>query len=132
MFVTDPIADFLTRIRNATAARHKYVDVNWSKMNQSIAQVMQDSGYIEQFLVKSEGGISTMRVYLRYTKGRTSIIRGLKRASTPGRRYYVGYEDVPNVFNGLGISIVTTSQGVLSGQEARRRKVGGELLCFIW
>lgn len=132
MFVTDPIADFLTRIRNATAARHKYVDVNWSKMNQSIAQVMQESGFIEQFLVRSEGGISTMRVYLRYTRGRASVIRGLKRVSTPGRRYYVGYEDMPSVFNGLGISIVTTSQGVLSGQEARRRKVGGELLCFVW
>nr|SDA08625.1 30S ribosomal protein S8 [Chlamydiales bacterium PN] len=129
---TDTIADFLTRIRNGAQARHKYVDVQWSNMNQSLAQILKNAGYIEHFLVKSEGGISTMRVYLRYTKDRTSVIRGIERISTPGRRFYVGYEKMPKIFNGMGMAIVTTSQGVMTGHEARRRKVGGELLCKVW
>lgn len=132
MYVTDPIADFLTRIRNATRARHKYVDVNWSKMNQSLAQLLKDAGFVEQFIVKSEGGISHMRIYLRYRKDKESVIRGLERISSPGRRLYVGCEDMPKIFNGMGIAIVTTSQGVMTGSEARRRKVGGELLCKVW
>mgnify|MGYP002624796963 CR=1 FL=1 len=137
MFVTDAIADFLTRIRNATRARHKFVDVNWSKMNQAIAQVMKDSGYVEQFIVKSEGGISEMRVYLRYSKDKRTnsmkpVIRDLQRISSPGRRMYVGYENMPKIFNGMGIAVVTTSQGAMTGTEARQRNSGGELLCKGW
>ncbi len=132
MSMHDPIADLLTRIRNALKAHHRYVDVCWSILNQNIVQVLKDEQYIEHFLVKEEDGKSTMRVFLRYTTAREPMIRGLKKVSNPGRRKYVGYEKIPTVFNGLGISIITTSQGVLAGEEARKRKVGGELLCTVW
>ncbi len=132
MSFNDPVSDLLTRIRNACMARHAYVDVQWSVLNQNIANVLKDESYIEHYLVKNEGGKSTMRVFLRYTKGRLPLIRGLKRESKPGRRRYVGYNDIPRVFDGLGISVLSTSQGVLVGSEARSRKVGGELLCYVW
>ena len=132
MSVNDPLADFLTRIRNATRAGHRFVDVQWNNLNQSVAELLQEYNFIEHFLVKEENKISTMRIFLRYIEGRRPLIRGLRKISNPGRRRYVGYEEIPSVFNGLGISVVSTSQGVLAGQEARKRKVGGELLCYVW
>ncbi len=132
MSFNDPVSDLLTRIRNACMARHRYVDVQWSVLTQNIAQLLKNESFIEHFLVKSEEGKSQMRIFLRYTSMREPLIRGLERKSKPGRRQYVGYSDIPKVFNGLGISIVSTSKGVLVGSEARSRKVGGELLCYVW
>ncbi len=130
--VNDPVSDLLTRIRNASMAKHRYVDVQWSVLSQNIAQLLKDESFIEHFLVKNEGGKSHMRIFLRYGSNREPLIRGLKRESKPGRRRYVGYNDIPRIFNGLGISILSTSKGVLVGSEARNRKVGGELLCYVW
>lgn len=132
MSFNDPVSDLLTRIRNASMARHRYVDVQWSVLTQSIAQILKNESFIDHFLVKNEEGKSHMRIFLRYTTDRAPLIRGLTRESKPGRRRYVGYNDIPKVFNGLGISIVSTSKGVLLGSEARSRKVGGELLCHVW
>lgn len=132
MSLNDPLADFLTRIRNASHARHRYVDVRWSVLNQNIADVLKEQGFIEHFLVKEEDGKSTMRLFLRYGEMREPVIRGLQKVSNPGMRYYVSYHDIPKVFNGMGIAILTTSQGILVGSEARKRKVGGELLCKVW
>jgi small subunit ribosomal protein S8 len=132
MSFNDPISDLLTRIRNSSMARHRYVDVQWSVLTQSIAQLLKNESFIDHFLVKNEDGKSQMRIFLRYTADREPLIRGLTRQSKPGRRRYVGYAEIPKVFNGLGISIVSTSQGVLLGSEARHRKVGGELLCYVW
>jgi small subunit ribosomal protein S8 len=113
-------------------ARHRYVDVQWSVLIQSIAQQLKNEQFIDHFLVKNENGKSQMRIFLRYTTDRMPLIRGLTRESTPGRRHYVGYNDIPKVFNGLGISIVSTPKGVMCGSEARKLKVGGELLCKVW
>ncbi len=132
MSMHDPIADLLTRIRNASMAHHRFVDVPWSVLNQNIVQVLRDENFVEHFLVKQEDGKSTMRVFLRYTEARKPVIQGLKRISSPGCRRYVGHAKIPRVFNGLGISIISTSKGVLSGTNARRDKVGGELLCYVW
>lgn len=128
----DNIADFLTRLRNASSARHRFVDIRWSMLNQNIAQVLKDQKFIEHFLVKQEDGKGTLRVFLRYKDGRHPLIRGIRKISNPGKRKYVGFREIPQVFNGLGISIVSTSQGIFEGVEARKRKVGGELLCYIW
>lgn len=132
MSFNDPVSDLLTRIRNASMARHRYVDVQWSVFIQNIAEILKNESFIEHFLVKEEGGKSHMRIFLRYNAARQPLIRGLTRESKPGRRRYVGYNEIPRVFNGLGISIVSTSQGVMAGSEARSRKVGGELLCYVW
>lgn len=132
MCLSDPIADFLTRLRNGSTAGHRHVDVRWSKFVQNVAQVMKDVGFIEQYLVREIDGKHEMRVFLKYNAMRKPVIRGLKRVSVPGRRRYVSADKVPSVFNGLGISIVSTSQGVLSSSEARKRNVGGELLCYVW
>ena len=130
--LNDPLADFLTRIRNATRAGHRFVDVRWSVMNQNMATVLKEQKFVEHFLVKHEDGKGTLRIFLKYIDGKQSLIRGIRKISNPGRRRYVGREEIPRVFNGLGISIVSTSQGVLVGHEARKRGVGGELLCYVW
>lgn len=132
MSFNDPVSDLLTRIRNASMARHRFVDVQWSVLTQNIAELLKNESFIEHFLVKNEGGKSQMRIFLRYNTKREPLIRGLTRVSKPGRRRYVGYSDIPRVFNGLGISIVSTSKGVLVGSQARHQKVGGELLCQVW
>jgi small subunit ribosomal protein S8 len=132
MALNDTIADFLTRIRNASTARHRYVDVRWSRLVQNIAQILQDEGFVAHYLVKEEDGKSMMRVFLRYTETRDPLIRGIVKVSNPGARKYTGYDEIPRVFNGLGIAILTTSKGVLVGTEARKKKVGGELLCYVW
>lgn len=129
----DPIADFLTRIRNATKAEHRYVDVSWSKVKQNIAEILKSQGFVENYLVqRDENQRGTMRVFLKYAEGRKPVIQGLKRVSTPGSRKYVGHDDIPRFYGGMGLSIISTSQGVMAGMEARKRKIGGELLCLIW
>lgn len=133
MAVSDPIADFLTRIRNAMNAQHRYVDVEWSKMRQNLAEILKSQGFIESYLVKLDTKQrGTVRVFLKYTAQRKSVIQGLKRVSRPGLRQYVSYEDIPRFYGGKGLSIVSTSQGVMAGLEASKRKIGGELLCMVW
>ncbi|WMW65623.1 30S ribosomal protein S8 [Nitratidesulfovibrio liaohensis] len=125
--LTDPIADMLTRIRNAHLALHKEVSVPRSKIKESIAAILKQEGYIEDVAMEE----AEIKISLKYFKGKP-VISGLKRVSKPGRRVYVGSTDIPKVQNGLGICILSTSSGVLAGTQARDRKVGGELLCEIW
>lgn len=132
MSFSDPIADLLTRIRNALSAEHAYVDVPWSKLKQNIAEVLKQCGFIDNYITKHEKAGGTMRIFLKYTKNRESVIQGLKRISTPGRRSYVSHDDIPHFFGGLGVTILSTSSGVVSGQEAYKKRVGGELLCLVW
>lgn len=131
--ISDPIADFLTRIRNATKAQHRYVDIPWSKMKQNIAEILKAHGFIESYLVKQDDRHrGTMRLFLKYTEGRNPVIQGIKRVSKPGLRRYVGHEDIPRFYGGLGLSILSTSKGVMGGFDAMTNKVGGELLCLVW
>lgn len=131
--LSDPIADFLTRIRNATRAQHRYVDVSWSVMKQNIAEILKAYGFIDSFLVKQDDRKrGTMRVFLKYTDGRQPVIQGIQRVSKPGLRRYVGHKDIPHFYGGLGLSILSTSNGVMAGFDAMTKKVGGELLCLVW
>lgn len=133
MAVSDQIADFLTRIRNSSKAQHRYTDVEWSKLKESMAEILKQQGFIESFMVKKDTATrGTIRLFLKYTPTRNSVIKGLKRVSKPGLRRYVGYEDIPVFYGGMGCSIVSTSQGLLAGREAKNRKIGGELLCMVW
>ncbi|HEY4906204.1 MAG TPA: 30S ribosomal protein S8 [Candidatus Eremiobacteraceae bacterium] len=130
---TDPIGDFLTRIRNAAAAKHQRVDVPVSKLKTEIARILKEEGYISTFkLVDENKSRKLLRVFLKYTPDRRSVITGLKRISRPGARRYVGALDIRPVVGGLGISILTTPKGLMSGRSARKSKTGGELLCEIW
>lgn len=130
MTFNDPIAEFLTKVRNAKMAKHRFVDVNLSKIKKRLAEILKQEGFIENFLVNTEK--KKMRLFLRYTKTRESVIHGLKRVSVPSYRKYVGVERIPSVYNGLGIAILSTSKGILVGNEARENKVGGEVLCYVW
>ena len=130
MSLSDPIANLLTKIRNAAAAKHRYVDLCFSKMAKEIIQVMKDNGFVENFLVNEKE--YKLRVFLKYSKDRESAIQKLERYSKPGLRRYVGYRDIPSIMGGLGISIVSTPLGVIDGSKAKQNKVGGELLCFVW
>lgn len=133
MAINDHIADFLTRIRNAIRAQHKYVDIDWSIMKQSLADILKNQGFIENFIVKvDDGKRGTIRMFLKYSLGRRPVINGLKRVSKPGLRKYVGHKDIPQFYGNMGLSIVSTSQGVMAGQEASKRGIGGELLCLVW
>ena len=130
---TDPIADFLTCIRNAAAAKHQRVDVPASKLKAEIARILKEEGYISTFKMVDENKTRKMlRVFLKYTADRRSVITGIKRMSRPGARLYLGALDIRPVVGGLGISILTTPKGLLSGRAARKAKVGGELLCEVW
>lgn len=130
MAFNDPIAELLTKIRNAKGAQHRYVDLSFSKIKVKILEILRGHGFIENFLVNEEN--YKIRVFLRYTKARESVINGLDRISKSGLRRYIGYEDIPRVFNGMGIAILTTPKGVVDGETARNLKVGGELLCTVW
>ena len=132
MSMTDPIADMLTRIRNAQRAQHLKTDIPYSGVKEQVARVLKDEGYIEGFRVSEEGPRQKLEVVLRYTEGGQAVMSGIERASRPGRRFYTGAKEIPFVLGGLGISILSTSQGVMSDREARRRQVGGEVLCNIW
>lgn len=130
MAFNDPIAELLTKIRNAKNAQHRYVDLSHSKIKVKILEILRNHGFIENFLVNEEK--HKIRVFLRYTKTRESVIQGLTRISTSGLRRYIGYDAIPRVFNGMGIAIVSTPKGVVDGETARNLKVGGELLCTVW
>ena len=133
MSFSDPIADLLTRIRNAISAQHRYVDIRWSKLKQNIAEILKSQGFIDSYLVKQDNrNRGTIRVFLKYTDGRMPVIQGLRRVSKPGLRRYVGHQEIPRFYGGLGVSILSTSQGVMAGNDAKNRKLGGELLCFVW
>ena len=133
MTMSDPIADMLTRIRNANTAKHDTVDVPSSKMKLAIAEILLKEGFIKSFEVIEEGNFSTIRMALKYGADKNQrIITGIKRISKPGLRAYVGAEDMPKVLGGLGIAIVSTNKGVMTDKEARALNVGGEVLCFVW
>ena len=133
MSMSDPIADMLTRIRNANAAKHDTVDVPASKMKIAIANILVDEGYIEKYDLVDEGAWQMLHIVLKYGADRNEkIITGLKRISKPGLRVYVGKEEIPRVLGGLGIAILSTNQGVITDKEARKLKVGGEVLAFVW
>lgn len=133
MAISDPVADFLTRIRNSGSAKQRYVDVSWSKLKQNLAEILKSQGFIENFLVNLETpSRGTLRLFLKYTPLRNPVIQGLKRMSKPGLRRYVAYEDIPQFHGGMGLSIVSTSQGLMPGSEAKKRKIGGELVCLVW
>ena len=130
---TDPIADFLTRIRNAVAAKHQRVDVPVSKLKTEIARILKEEGYISTYkLVDENKTRKTLRVFLKYTPDRRSVITGAKRISRPGARAYLGAQQIRPVVGGLGINILTTPKGVMTGTAARREGIGGEVLCQIW
>ncbi len=131
MHITDPIADMLTRIRNANNARHDTVDVPASNMKKSIAQILLDEGYIKSFQVIDDGIQGVIRIALKYN-GKDKVITGLRRVSKPGLRVYVGADELPRVLRGLGIAIVSTSKGVMTDKAARANHVGGEVLAFVW
>jgi small subunit ribosomal protein S8 len=130
MSFNDPIAELLTKIRNAKGAQHRYVDLSFSKIKIKLLEIMRHHGFIENFLVNEES--YKIRVFLRYNQSRESVLRGLTRESTCGLRRYIGYNEIPRVFNGMGLAIMSTSKGVLDGETARNLKVGGELICTIW
>jgi small subunit ribosomal protein S8 len=133
MSMTDPIADMLTRIRNACTSKHRRVDMPASKMKVEIARLLKENNFVQDYrLVETEEGRQLLRVVLKYAQGGTPVIRELKRVSTPGLRKYVGVTEIPRVRNGLGIAILSTSQGVLSDRQARTQRTGGELLALVW
>ena len=133
MAVTDPVADLLTRIRNGGNAKLRYVDISWSKLKQSVVEILKNQGFVDDYLVKKEPNQrGVIRIFLKYTPGRCPVIKGLKRVSRPGLRRYVGHSDIPQFYGGLGTAIVSTSQGVMAGGDAKEKKVGGELLCLVW
>ncbi|MCR5221531.1 MAG: 30S ribosomal protein S8 [Lachnospiraceae bacterium] len=133
MTMSDPIADMLTRIRNANTAKHDTVDVPSSKMKLAIAQILQDEGYIRKYEVVDDGNFKAIHITLKYGADKSEkIITGIKRISKPGLRVYAGKDELPRVLGGLGIAIISTNQGVITDKEARKLKVGGEVLAFVW
>lgn len=132
MTVTDPIADMLTRIRNAQVVRFPEVDVPFSQIKGEIARILRDEGYIHGYEVISGGPQKTLRLMLKYTEDREPVLEGMKRVSKPGMRIYTRREDIPRVKGGLGFAILSTSKGIMTGEDAWRAQVGGEVLCYIW
>ena len=133
MSMTDPIADMLTRIRNACGSKHRRVDMPLSKMKLEIARILKENNFIQDYkTLETEEGRHILRVILRYAQGGQPVIRELQRVSTPGLRKYVGATEIPRVRNGLGMAILSTSQGLMSDRQARQKRTGGELLAFIW
>lgn len=132
MVVTDPIADMLTRIRNANMAEKKVVQIPHSKMKSEIARLLKSEGFIKDYTLENEDGKSVLKVFLKYTIEREPVIQGLRRISKSSCRKYVSSEDVPRVLGGIGTAILSTSSGVMTDNEARQRKVGGEVLCYVW
>lgn len=132
MHITDPIADMLTRIRNANSAKHDTVDIPASKMKKAIAQILVDEGYIKSFKVIEDDKQGVIRVTLKYGEGKSQVITGLRRVSKPGLRIYSNVEDMPKVMKSLGVAIISTSKGIMTDREARKQNVGGEVLAFVW
>ena len=132
MSASDPVADMLTKVRNAVAVRHEKVDVPTSKLKLEIVKILKTEGYIKNFKKVQEEGKNIIRIFLKYDGQNNSVIHGLKRISTPGRRVYSGFKDLPRVYNGYGTLIVSTSAGVTTGKKATEKMVGGELICTVW
>lgn len=132
MSVSDPVADMLTKIRNATRARHEKVDVPTSKLKLEIVKILKTEGYIKNFKKVQEEGKNIIRIFLKYDDLNNPVIHGIEKISTPGRRIYSGYKDLPRVHNGYGSVIVSTSSGVTTGKKATEKMVGGELVCKVW
>ncbi|UKI53377.1 MAG: 30S ribosomal protein S8 [Treponema sp.] len=132
MSASDPVADMLTKVRNAANARHEKVDIPASKLKLEIVKIMKTEGYIKNFKKVQEDGHSVIRIILKYDDSNNPVIHGAKKISTPGRRVYSGYKDLPRVFNGYGTIIVSTSAGITTGKKATEKQVGGELICSIW
>ncbi len=130
--VTDPISDYLTRVRNAIAAQHAEVEVPASRLKKEMSRILAEQGYISDFVVEPTRVGEAIRIRLKYTDGRASVITGLKRVSRPGRRRYVNHEEIPRVLGGMGTAILSTSVGVMTGHEARQRGVGGEVVAYVW
>lgn len=132
MHITDPIADMLTRIRNANSAKHDTVDIPASKMKKAIAQILVDEGYIKSFTVKEDNKQGVITITLKYTETNAPVITGLRRISKPGLRIYTSCEDMPKVMKGIGTAIISTPKGVMTDKKARKENVGGEVLAFVW
>ena len=132
MSASDPVADMLTKIRNAAQARHEKVDIPTSKLKLEIVKILKTEGFVKNFKNVQEEGHSVIRIFLKYDDQNESVIHGLEKISTPGRRVYSGYKDMPRVMNGYGIVIVSTSSGVTTGRKAKEKMVGGELVCKVW
>ena len=132
MQITDPVADMLTRIRNANTAKHEKVDVPASNLKKSIAQILLDEGYIKSYEIVEDGTQGIIRIQLKYLTGKEKVISGLRRVSKPGLRVYAGADELPKVLKGLGIAIISTSKGVMTDKAARANHVGGEVLAFVW
>ena len=132
MQMSDVIADMLTRIRNANNAKHLTVDIPASNMKKAIAEILVEEGYVKSYQVIDDGKQGTIRVTLKYLQGKQKVIRGIRRVSKPGLRIYAGCEDMPRVMNGLGIAIVSTSKGIMTGKKAQSLNVGGEVIAFVW
>ncbi len=132
MMTSDPIADMLTRIRNGLIARHSKVDVPSSRLKTDIAKILKDEGFIANYKLTEEGAKKSIRIYLKYTPGNVPVISRIERVSRPGCRVYVGSKKVPRVLGGLGVNILTTPKGVMTGGSARKEGLGGEVLCQVW
>ena len=129
---TDPVADLLTRIRNASRAEHEKVDIPASKLKVRVAEILKDEGFIKNFRVLDDTKQGMLRVYLKYGPGNEKVISGLVRVSTPGRRIYVTHDKIPSILGGMGVTLVSTSRGVLTDRDARKERVGGEVLAYVW
>ena len=132
MVLTDGIADMLTRIRNALMVRHEFVDIPYSKIKESIGEILKKEGFVSEIKAFTEKKPGVLRVYLKYDPDKRGVIRGLKRISKPGRRVYAGADELPRVMGGIGIAMISTNRGVITDKEARSLRIGGEVLCFIW
>ena len=132
MQITDPVADMLTRIRNANSAKHDTVDVPASNLKKAMAQILQDEGYIKSYTVKDNDNQGVIHITLKYLGNKEKVITGLRRVSKPGLRVYAGADELPQVLRGLGIAIISTSKGVMTDKQARKLHVGGEVLAFVW
>jgi small subunit ribosomal protein S8 len=132
MNTSDPIADMLTRIRNASLARHRELTLPSSKMKREIARILVDEGFIESFATQQDGVQESLTIGLKYVEGRTPVVSGLKRISKPGLRVYARKTEIPRVLGGLGLAILSTSHGVMTGSQARKLNLGGEVLCYVW
>ena len=133
MAISDPVADMLTKIRNASMAKHEKVEIPTSKLKLQIVKILKNEGYVKNFKkVVNKDGVNLIRIFLKYDEKQNPVLHGIDKISTPGRRVYSGYRDMPRVYNGYGVVVVSTSSGIITGKKASEKKVGGELICSIW
>ncbi|MDX9872036.1 MAG: 30S ribosomal protein S8 [Clostridia bacterium] len=132
MVMTDPVADFLTRIRNANSVYHEKVEIPSSKIKKTMAGILKEEGFIKDFELVEDGKQGILRLYLKYGANKQKVITGIKRISKPGLRVYVKKDEVPRVLGGLGVAVISTSHGIMTDKEARKRQLGGEVLCYVW